>query len=87
MSTPQRDNADPNTIDYIKLFFEDFPGSMRTKAADRLRITQRSLSNLREQRLRFERVSERNSICRATREVEDTRGSRNSDCRAGSAAV
>ena len=32
VSTPQRDNADPNTIDYIKLFFEDFPGSIRTKA-------------------------------------------------------
>ena len=30
--TPQRDNADPNTIDYIKLFFEDFPGSIRTNA-------------------------------------------------------
>ena len=38
MSTPQRDNADPNTIDYIKLFFEDFPGSIRTKAADYAKI-------------------------------------------------
>ena len=34
VSTPQRENADTNTIDYIKLFFEDFPGSIRTKAAD-----------------------------------------------------
>ena len=39
VSTPQRDNnADPNTIDYIKLFFEDFPGSIRTKAADYAKI-------------------------------------------------
>ena len=38
VSTPQRDNADPNTIDYIELFFEDFPGSIRTKAADYAKI-------------------------------------------------
>ena len=38
MSTPQRDNADPNTIDYIKLFFEDFPGPIASKAVEYAKI-------------------------------------------------
>ena len=37
-STPSRDNADVNSIAFIKAFFEDFPGSIATRAVD----TQRS---------------------------------------------
>ena len=38
VSTPQRDNADQNTIDYIKLFFEDFPGPIASKAVEYAKI-------------------------------------------------
>jgi hypothetical protein len=33
-----RDNADVNNIAFIKAFFEDFPGSIATKAADYTKI-------------------------------------------------
>ena len=63
-STPTRDNADVNSIAFIKAFFEDFPGSIATRAAD--------YTNLREQRLRFERVAERDPHCRTSGKVEDS---------------
>ena len=37
-STPSRDNADVNSIAFIKAFFEDFPGSIATRAADYTKI-------------------------------------------------
>ena len=37
-STPSRDDADVNSIAFIKAFFEDFPGSIATKAADYAKI-------------------------------------------------
>ena len=37
-STPTRDNADVNSIAFIKAFFEDFPGSIATRAADYTKI-------------------------------------------------
>ena len=37
-STPTRDNADVNSIAFIKAFFEDFPGPIATKAADYTKI-------------------------------------------------
>ena len=33
--TPTRDNADVNSIALIKAFFEDFPGSIATRAVER----------------------------------------------------
>ncbi len=53
-STPTRDNADVNSIALIKAFLGDFPGSIATRAADYTKIFDS------EQRLRFERVVERN---------------------------
>ena len=38
VSTPSRDNADVNSIAFIKAFFEDFPGVIATKAADYAKI-------------------------------------------------
>ena len=37
-STPSRDDADVNSTAFIKAFFEDFPGSIATKAADYAKI-------------------------------------------------
>ncbi len=37
-STPTGDNADVNSIAFIKAFFEDFPGSIATRAADYTKI-------------------------------------------------
>ena len=37
-STPTRDNADVNSIAFIKAFFEDFPGSIATRAVDYAKI-------------------------------------------------
>ena len=37
-STPSRDDADVNSIAFIKASFEDFPGSIATKAADYAKI-------------------------------------------------
>ena len=37
-STPTRDNADVNSIAFIKAFFEDFPCVIATKAADYTKI-------------------------------------------------
>ena len=35
---PSRNDADVNSIAFIKAFFEDFPGSIATKAADYAKI-------------------------------------------------
>ncbi len=37
-STPTRDNADVNSIAFIKAFFEDFPGPIALRAADYTKI-------------------------------------------------
>ena len=37
-STPTRDNADVNSIAFIKAFFEDFPGPIASRAADYTKI-------------------------------------------------
>ena len=37
-STTTRDNADVNSIAFIKAFLEDFPGSIATRAADYTKI-------------------------------------------------
>ena len=49
-STPSRDNADVNSIAFIKAFFEDFPGSIATKAADYAKIFEKKGFDSKESR-------------------------------------